>query len=63
VIKAFLTGAPEFTRTAPPERYAAFARGGDVFVPPGIEGRDGFFIALLARLGSASGPAVPALEG
>jgi 16S rRNA (cytosine967-C5)-methyltransferase len=33
-----------------PERYAPFVTtAGDVLVPPGIDGRDGFFIALLER--------------
>jgi hypothetical protein len=33
-----------------PERYAPFAAAsGDLLVPPGIDGRDGFFIARLAR--------------
>ena len=57
VIEAFLAATPAFARAALPERYAPFARGGDVLVPPGIEGRDGFFIALLARRGTAPDPA------
>jgi len=57
VIEAFLAASPDFARAALPERYAPFARGGDVLVPPGIEGRDGFFIALLARRGTAPDPA------
>jgi 16S rRNA (cytosine967-C5)-methyltransferase len=50
VVDAFLTAAPAFARTPLPERYASFASAsGDVLVPPGIAGRDGFFIARLAR--------------
>jgi hypothetical protein len=33
-----------------PERYAALATpAGDVLVAPGIEGRDGFYIAVMRR--------------
>lgn len=50
VIDAFLETHPGFARASFPERYAAFAAAsGDVLVPPGIEGRDGFFIARLTR--------------
>ena len=50
VVYAFLAAAPAFARTPLPERYAPFASAsGDVLVPPGIAGRDGFFIARLAR--------------
>ncbi|MBC5810205.1 MAG: hypothetical protein GIW95_05010 [Candidatus Eremiobacteraeota bacterium] len=49
VIGAFLERCPEFFRSALPERYAPFARNGDILVPPGIDGRDGFYIASLAR--------------
>jgi 16S rRNA (cytosine967-C5)-methyltransferase len=50
VIDAFLATHGDFARAPFPERYAAFAAaGGDVLVPPGIEGRDGFFIANLRR--------------
>jgi 16S rRNA (cytosine967-C5)-methyltransferase len=48
VVEAFLTAAPGFARSPLPERYAAFARDGDVLIPPGLHGRDGFFIAVLA---------------
>jgi 16S rRNA (cytosine967-C5)-methyltransferase len=56
VVNAFLSEAGEFARAPLPERYAALAADGDVLVPPGIEGRDGFFIASLLRA-----PAGPAL--
>jgi 16S rRNA (cytosine967-C5)-methyltransferase len=49
VIEAFLAASPAFVRAALPERYAPFVASGDVVVPPGIEGRDGFFIASLRR--------------
>jgi 16S rRNA (cytosine967-C5)-methyltransferase len=49
VIDAFLEEDTAFARAPLPERYAPFADEGDVFVPPGIERRDGFFIATLVR--------------
>jgi 16S rRNA (cytosine967-C5)-methyltransferase len=50
VVDAFLAQEPAFSRAAPPERYAAFATAaGDIVVPPGIDGRDGFYVALLRR--------------
>jgi 16S rRNA (cytosine967-C5)-methyltransferase len=49
VVEAFLHDRPEFARAPLPERYAPFARNGDVFVAPGIDGRDGFYVAVLAR--------------
>ena len=50
VIDPFLAANPAFARAPLPERYAPFATaGGDVLVPPGIAGRDGFFIAVLRR--------------
>ncbi len=49
-IERFLAEEPAFRRAEIPERYARFrSAAGDVVVPPGIDGRDGFFIALLAR--------------
>jgi 16S rRNA (cytosine967-C5)-methyltransferase len=48
-IDAFLAEAPSFSRASIPERYAPFERDGDVVVPAGIEGRDGFYIASLVR--------------
>ncbi|MGP6157796.1 MAG: 16S rRNA (cytosine(967)-C(5))-methyltransferase RsmB [Vulcanimicrobiaceae bacterium] len=48
-VEAFLAGAPEFARAELPPRYAPFASAGDVVVPPGIEGRDGFYIAVLGK--------------
>ena len=49
LVDAFLAESAAFVRAALPERYAAFARDGDVVVPAGIEGRDGFYIAVLGR--------------
>jgi 16S rRNA C967 or C1407 C5-methylase (RsmB/RsmF family) len=50
VIDPFLADHPEIERTPLPERYAPFATpAGDVLVPPGIDGRDGFFIAVMRR--------------
>jgi 16S rRNA (cytosine967-C5)-methyltransferase len=50
VIEPFLAAQPGFARSPLPERYAPFATpAGDVLVPPGIDGRDGFFIAVLHR--------------
>ncbi len=50
VIAAFLAIQPSFERVPLPERYAPFATPlGDVLVPPGIDGRDGFFVARLRR--------------
>jgi 16S rRNA (cytosine967-C5)-methyltransferase len=50
VIEPFLAAQPAFARAPLPARYAPFATGaGDVLVPPGIDGRDGFFIAVLHR--------------
>ncbi|SRR5579875_462105 len=47
---AFLDCHPEFSRAAIPARYAPWATAaGDLRFPPGIERRDGFFIALLER--------------
>jgi 16S rRNA (cytosine967-C5)-methyltransferase len=53
VVDAFLAATPRFERVQLPDRYAPLARDEDVLVPPGIEGRDGFFIAVL-RAGSAT---------
>jgi 16S rRNA (cytosine967-C5)-methyltransferase len=50
VIDPFLAAHPELERAALPERYAALATpAGDVLVAPGIEGRDGFYIAVMRR--------------
>jgi 16S rRNA (cytosine967-C5)-methyltransferase len=52
VVDAFLAAAPAFERGAIPQRYAAFlTAAGDVRVPPGIDGRDGFYVARLGRRG------------
>jgi 16S rRNA (cytosine967-C5)-methyltransferase len=48
-IDGFLERTPAFARAAFAARYAPFARDGDLSVPPGIEGRDGFYIALLVK--------------
>jgi 16S rRNA (cytosine967-C5)-methyltransferase len=50
VLEPFLAAHPEIEREALPARYAPFATpAGDVLVAPGIDGRDGFFIAVLRR--------------
>jgi 16S rRNA (cytosine967-C5)-methyltransferase len=50
VIDPFLADHPEFSREALPARYATFATAaGDVLVPPGIDGRDGFYVAVMRR--------------
>jgi 16S rRNA (cytosine967-C5)-methyltransferase len=50
VVDPFLAARPDFVREALPARYAPFATSaGDVLVAPGIEGRDGFFIAVMRR--------------
>lgn len=50
VVEPFLAANPDFAREPLPARYAVFATAaGDVLVPPGIDGRDGFFIAVLRR--------------
>jgi len=52
VIDRFLHDRPEMRRAEIPQRYSVFrqsATAGDLVVPPGIEGRDGFFIAVLQR--------------
>jgi 16S rRNA (cytosine967-C5)-methyltransferase len=50
IVDAFLAEHPEFARAPLPERYAPFATAaGDVAVAPGIEGRDGFYVASLRR--------------
>ena len=50
VIDPFLAAHPELERSPLPERYSALATAaGDVLVAPGIEGRDGFYIAVMRR--------------
>jgi len=49
IIATFLEEMPAFARSVLPTRYEPFAREGAVLVPPGIAGRDGFFIAPLVR--------------
>jgi len=50
VVDAFLSAHGAFARATSPARYAPFATPfGDVLVPPGIDGRDGFYIARLVR--------------
>jgi 16S rRNA (cytosine967-C5)-methyltransferase len=52
IIESFLAESPEFARAPVPERYAPFRTpAGDVRVVPGIDGRDGFFVARLLRRG------------
>jgi 16S rRNA (cytosine967-C5)-methyltransferase len=50
VVDAFLAAHGDFARDELPERYAPFrTASGDVLVAPGIEGRDGFFVARIVR--------------
>jgi 16S rRNA (cytosine967-C5)-methyltransferase len=49
VVDGFLAEARAFGRAGLPGRYAPFVLDGDVVVPPGIAGRDGFYIAALER--------------
>ncbi len=50
MIEPFLAAHADFAREPLPERYAPFATSaGDVLVPPGIDGRDGFYIAVMRR--------------
>jgi 16S rRNA (cytosine967-C5)-methyltransferase len=52
VVDAFLSARPDFARVPIAARYAPFfTPAGDVLVPPGIAGRDGFFLARLSRQG------------
>jgi len=47
VVDGFLAEHTTFRRGPLPERLAPFAVDGDLLVPPGIDGRDGFACALL----------------
>ena len=50
VVEAFLAERGDFARAPVPERYGPFlTAAGDVLVPPGIDGRDGFYVARLTR--------------
>lgn len=50
VVDAFLAAHGDFARDAIPPRYAPFhTAAGDVLVPPGIDGRDGFYVARVIR--------------
>lgn len=50
VVDAFAGARTDFARDAIPDRYAPFrTAAGDVLVPPGIDGRDGFYVARLKR--------------
>ena len=50
VVDGFLGANAHFTRVSAPERYAAYTTPvGDVLVAPGIDGRDGFYVATLTR--------------
>ncbi|MGH7729610.1 MAG: transcription antitermination factor NusB, partial [Vulcanimicrobiaceae bacterium] len=48
-IAALLARRAELAPAALPERYAPFACAGALLVPPGLAGRDGFFIAQLRK--------------
>jgi 16S rRNA (cytosine967-C5)-methyltransferase len=50
LVEAFLAEREDFARAPLPERYLELQHGGDVLVPPGIDGRDGFYIASLLRV-------------
>lgn len=53
-IEAFLRAHPDFSRAATAPKYAAWRLpSGDLRFPPGIERRDGFFVALLERRSGA----------
>ncbi len=49
LVSEFLEANDSFARAPLPQRYEPFSRSGDIVVPPGIDGRDGFYIAVLAR--------------
>lgn len=50
VVDALLAERPDVARAAFPARYAPYVRAsGDVLIAPGIERRDGFFVAALTR--------------
>jgi 16S rRNA (cytosine967-C5)-methyltransferase len=49
IVNAFLREAPTFELGTLPARYETFSSDGCLTIPPGIAGRDGFFIALLVR--------------
>jgi 16S rRNA (cytosine967-C5)-methyltransferase len=52
IVDGFLSARPDFARAPIPPRYKPFfSPAGDVRVPPGIAGRDGFYIARLTRRG------------
>jgi 16S rRNA (cytosine967-C5)-methyltransferase len=50
IVDGFLARSEGFARDPIPARYAPFlTAAGDVLVPPGIDGRDGFYVARLVR--------------
>ena len=50
IVATLLDGDGAFVRDEIPERYGAHRTpSGDVLIPPGIDGRDGFYIAVLRR--------------
>jgi 16S rRNA (cytosine967-C5)-methyltransferase len=52
VVDAFLAERTDFARDALPPHLAPLATpGGDVLVPPGIDRRDGFYVARMLRSG------------
>jgi 16S rRNA (cytosine967-C5)-methyltransferase len=51
VVRAFLDANPAFGRAEHSARYRPFETAdGDLLIPPGVAGRDGFFVARLKRV-------------
>jgi 16S rRNA (cytosine967-C5)-methyltransferase len=51
IVGAFLDGVPAVARDEHPARYRPLGTAdGDLLIPPGIAGRDGFFVARLKRM-------------
>ncbi|MBV8354626.1 MAG: methyltransferase domain-containing protein [Candidatus Eremiobacteraeota bacterium] len=51
-VAALLEAHPDFVRVRPPASYESFATAdGDLLIAPGIDGRDGFFVAVVEKAG------------